>query len=83
VEIFPEQRSALVLPRQAVRGSSSPYVFINDHGFARKVSVSTRELDTDRVEINAGLEAGTSVLFGKNLAQITPGTAVQVTRSTR
>jgi RND family efflux transporter MFP subunit len=81
VEIFPEQRSALVLPRNAVRGSSSPYVFVNDHGFAKKISVSTRELDADRVEIFAGLEPGTGVLFGKNLAQITPGTAIQVTRS--
>jgi len=83
VEIYPEQRSVLVLPRHAVRGSSSPYVFINDRGFARKVSISTRELDSDRVEIYAGLEPGTGVLIGKNLAQITPGTAIQVTRSTR
>jgi RND family efflux transporter MFP subunit len=81
VEIFPEQRSALVLPRHAIRGSSSPYVFLNDRGFARKVSVSTRELDADRVEILAGLEEGTGVLVGRNLDQITPGTAIRVTRS--
>lgn len=79
VEIYPERRSALVLPRHAIRGSSSPYVFVNDNGFARKVSVRTRELDTDRVEVYAGLEPGTDVLFGNNLAQITPGTAIQVT----
>jgi membrane fusion protein (multidrug efflux system) len=81
VEIFPEERSALVLPRQAIRGSSSPYVFVNDQGFAKKVSVSTRGLDAERVEVYAGLEAGTGVLVGKNLAQITPGAAIQVTRS--
>lgn len=79
-EIYPERRSALVLPRRAIRGSSSPYVFVNNHGFAKKVFVSTRELDTSRIEVYAGIEPGTDVLIGRNLAQITPGTAIRVTR---
>ncbi len=78
VEIYPERRSALVLPRQAIRGSSSPYVFVNENGFAKKIAVSTRDLDTDRIEVYAGLAPGTSVLSGKHLVDITPGTAIQV-----
>jgi RND family efflux transporter MFP subunit len=77
-EIYPQERSAIVIDRQVIRGSTSPYVFISEQGFAKRRTVRYRDLDTQRVEILEGLVAGDKVLSGANIARLTPGAPIRI-----
>lgn len=76
VEIFPEPRTVLVLPRRAVLGSGTHYVFSHQQGIAQRITVTIRELDTQRVEITSGVKAGQTILFGNDLGRLTDGAAI-------
>jgi len=78
VKIFPEPQNLLIAARQAVLGSASHHVFVNQDGIARKVNVTIRELDTERVEITSGLQPGQSLLLGNNLTRIQDGVSIVV-----
>ena len=78
VEIFPEPRTSLITSRQAVLGSANHHVFINQNGIARKVPVTIRELDTQRVEITSGVQAGQSLLLGNNLMRLQDGASIVI-----
>ena len=78
VEIFPEPRQILVVPRMAVMGYESNYVFVNNNGIAVRVPVTIRELDTARVEIIRGLSQGQSVIVGNNLSRLREGSSIQI-----
>ena len=78
VEIYPVPHEALVVQRSAVLGSGATYVFTNNRGFAKKIPVSIRELDTQEVEIITGLEAGQEVLIGNNLSRLRDGSSIRI-----
>lgn len=79
VELIPEARSTLVVDRKAILGpESSRYAFVFDNGRAKKVKVSVRELDGERVELLSNVPEGTELLVGSNLGQIADGVAVKV-----
>ena len=78
VEITPEPRTLLIASRQAVLGSESHHVFINQNGIARRVAVTIREMDTQQVEITSGLTAGQSLLLGNNLTRLQDGAGITI-----
>jgi RND family efflux transporter MFP subunit len=78
VKIFPKPQNRLIAARQAVLGSTSHHVFINQNGVARKVPVTIRELDTERVEITSGVQSGQFLLLGNNLTRIQDGAPIVV-----
>jgi len=78
VELYPPGRTAMVLPRHAIKGGATPFVFVNNHGFADKVSVAINELESEKVEVLKGLPVGAQVITGSNLAKITSGASIQV-----
>lgn len=79
IELMPEARNALVADRKAILGpDGSRYAFIAQNGRAKKIAVSTRELDGERVEILSNVPEGTELLAGPNLSQLADGVAVTV-----
>ena len=78
VEIYPKPRMALIAPRRSVLGSDPYYVFTNQRGYADKTEVTIREMDTQRVEITSGIEAGQHLLLGNNLSRLQDGSAIKV-----
>jgi RND family efflux transporter MFP subunit len=79
VELIPQARKALVVDRKAIQGpEGSRYAFVMQDGRAKKVNVSARELDGERVEILSNVPAGTELLVGTNLSHITDGVVVKV-----
>lgn len=79
VELMPEARPALVVDRKAVLGpESARYAFTIDNGRAKKIALSTRELDGERVEILSNVPEGTELLVGANLSQLAHGVPVKV-----
>jgi RND family efflux transporter MFP subunit len=77
VEILPEPREALVVPRSALQGDESErYVFVAADERARRRDVTTRDLDAMRVEVRSGLREGERVLLGPNLARLREGAAI-------
>jgi RND family efflux transporter MFP subunit len=79
VELIPEARSTLVVDRKAILGpDGSRYAFVAVNGRAKKVSVSTREVDGERVEILNNVPEGTEFLTGPNLSQLADGVAVKI-----
>jgi len=79
VELMPEARRALVVDRKAVLGpESARYAFTIDNGRAKKIALSTRELDGERVEILSNVPEGTELLVGANLSQLAHGVPVKV-----
>jgi len=77
-EIYPQKRSVIVIDRNAIRGSTSPYVFIDDEGFAKRRPIRYRDIDTVRVEVLEGLSPGERVLSGANLTRLTPGAPIRI-----
>ncbi len=78
-EVFPDARSALLLPRRAVAGpSNAPYVYLLSDGVARRRSVTLREHDAEFIEVLSGLDPDDPVLIGPNLPRLRDGSAVQV-----
>lgn len=79
VELIPEARRALVVERKAILGpESARYAFTVENGRAKKITLSTRELDGERVEILSNVPEGTELLIGANLSQISDGVPVKV-----
>jgi len=79
VELMPETHKALVADRRAILGpDGSRYAFVEKNGRAKKVSVSVRELDGERVEILNNIPEGTALLFGPNLNQLADGIAIRM-----
>jgi membrane fusion protein, multidrug efflux system len=81
VEIMPEPRKALVVARTAILGpDGSRYAFTEQNGRAKKIALSTREVDGERVEILSNVPEGTELLAGPNLSLLSDGAAVKVDR---
>jgi RND family efflux transporter MFP subunit len=78
VELSPPGRTAMVLPRQAIQGGASPFVFVNRNGFANKVNIAINELEDEKVEVLSGLTVDAQVITGSNLAKVTSGASIQV-----
>lgn len=79
VELMPEARSTLVVDRKAIMGpDGSRYAFVSDNGRAKKIKVSTREIDGARVEILNNVPEGTELLTGPNLSQLADGVPVKI-----
>jgi RND family efflux transporter MFP subunit len=81
VELMPEARKTLVVDRKAILGpDGSRYAFMEQNGRAKKISLSTREVDGERVEIVSNVPEGTELLIGPNLSQLADGVPVTVER---
>jgi RND family efflux transporter MFP subunit len=79
VELMPEARKTLVVDRKAVLGpEGSRYAFLMQDGRAKKIKVSTREIDGERVELLNNVPEGTELLVGSNLSQVADGVMVKV-----
>jgi len=79
VELAPEAREVLVVDRKAVLGGEGArYAFIAENGRARKIKLSTRDLDAERFEVTSNVPEGTVLLTGSNLARLSEGIAVKV-----
>jgi hypothetical protein len=81
VELLPAPRKGLVVARTAILGpEGSRYAFIEQGGRAKKITLSTREIDGERVEITSNVPEGTELLTGPNLSQLADGVSVKVER---
>ncbi len=79
VELIPAARKALVVDRKAILGpDGSRYAFTAQNGRAKKVALSTHEIDGERVEILSNVPEGTEFLAGPNLSQLADGVPVKV-----
>jgi RND family efflux transporter MFP subunit len=79
IELAPQSRPALVTERKAIQGpEGSRYAFVAQGGKAKKISVSTRELDGERVEILSNVPEGTELLITTGGAQLGDGVPVKV-----
>jgi len=79
VELFPDQRPALVVDRHSILGPEGDrYAFVSDNGRAKKIRLSTQELNGERVEITSNVPEGTELLAGPNLSQLLDGVPVTI-----
>lgn len=79
VELMPEAREVLAVERKAVLGGDGArYAFVAENGRAKKITLSTRDLDGERLEILSNVPEGTLLLNGPNLARLSDGIAVKV-----
>jgi RND family efflux transporter MFP subunit len=79
VELSPEARRTLVVERKAILGpDGSRYAFTAVNGRAKKISLSTRELDGERVEIVSNVPEGTELLIGPALSHLADGVPVKI-----
>jgi len=79
VDLTPAPRSVLAADRKAVLGGDGAhYAFVAENGRAKKISLSTRDLDRERLEILSNVPEGTELLGGPNLARLSDGIAVKV-----
>lgn len=77
VELMPEARKTLVVDRKAILGpDGSRYAFTAVNGRAKKITLSTREVDGERVEILSNVPEGTELLTGPNLSRLADGVPV-------
>ena len=79
VDIMPAPRKALVVARKAVLGSEGAhYAFVAQNGRAKKIALSVRDLNGEKVEITSNVPAGTQLLSGPRLSQLIDGIAVKI-----
>lgn len=79
VELMPDARSGLVVDRRAILGpDGSRYAFVAQGGRAKKIKVSTREIDGQRIELLSNVPEGTELLMGPNLSQLADGVPVTI-----
>lgn len=79
VDLFPDAHPALVVERRSVLGpEGARYAFIAENGHAKKIKLSIRELDGERVEITSNVPEGTELLAGPNLSQLADGVPVKI-----
>lgn len=77
VELYPDARSALTLPKNMVRGlGGDRYVFVVENGLAKRRSVDIRELEDGQAEILSGIEDNEMVIQGPNLNLIQDNASV-------
>lgn len=77
VDLMPAPRKVLVASRKFILGGEGArYAFIAENGRAKKIGLSTRDLDAERVEILNNVPEGTELIGGVNLARLTEGIAV-------
>jgi RND family efflux transporter MFP subunit len=77
VELYPDSRAALTLPKNTLRGlGGDRYVFVVENGLAKRRSVEIRELENDQVEVLSGIEDSTLVIQGSNLKLVQDNTSV-------
>jgi hypothetical protein len=75
---MPEARKTLVVDRKAILGpDGSRYGFVALNGRAKKIALSTREIDGERVEIVSNVPEWTELLAGPNMSQLADGVAVK------
>lgn len=78
-DIMPPARKALVVARKAMLGGEGArYAFFAENGRAKKIALSTRDLDGERMEITSNVPEGTLLLTGPNLAKLADGMAVTI-----
>jgi len=78
VELIPEPREVLTVPRESVLGPpGARYVFVEEGGVARRRPVTVRELDTRRMEVVEGLLPGDPVIGGPRLSLVSDGAPVE------
>jgi membrane fusion protein (multidrug efflux system) len=79
VELTPEARKVLVADRKFILGGEGArYAYIAENGRAKKITLSARDLDADRVEILSNVPEGTELIGGVNIARLTDGIAVKL-----
>lgn len=79
VELHPEPRPALVVDRRTILGpEGSRYAFTNEGGKARKITLSVREIDGERVEVLSNVPEGTVFLGGPRIHELTDGAPIRV-----
>lgn len=78
-DIMPPARKVLAVSRKAVLGSAGAhYAFFAENGRAKKIALSARDLDGERMEITSNVPEGTLLLTGPNLSQLVDGMAVAI-----
>ncbi len=78
-EIMPPARKVLVVERKAILGSEGArFAYVAQDGRARKITLSTRDLDGLLVEVTSNVPEGTMLLSGPRLSQLADGMAVRV-----
>lgn len=78
VELMPEARKVLVASRKFILGGDGAhYAFIAENGRAKKIALSTRDLDAERVEILSNVPDGTELIGGANIGRLVDGIAVK------
>jgi multidrug efflux pump subunit AcrA (membrane-fusion protein) len=78
VELMPAPRNVLVADRKVILGGEGArYAFIAENGRAKKITLSTRDLDGERVEITSNVPEGTQLLGGPSLTRLTDGIAIK------
>lgn len=77
VELYPEARAAVTLPKNVVRGlGGDRYVLVVEDGVAKRRSVEIRELESDQVEVLSGVDDSALVIQGPNLGLIQDNASV-------
>lgn len=77
-EIQTPVREIAVIDRSAVLGlQNDRHVFVNDNGTAKRVTVTTRDLTLDILELVSGLDVGDEVLVGPNLGRLYDGAPIE------
>lgn len=77
VELYPEARGALTLPKDTIRGlGGDRYVFVVENGLAKRRSVDIRELENGHVEILSGVDDSEIVIQGPSLNLIQDNASV-------
>ena len=79
VELLPEPKPTLVVDRRSVLGSEGArFAFTAENGKAKRVKLSAKELDGERLEILSNIPEGTEFLSGPNIHQLTEGATIRV-----
>ena len=79
VELTPPPRSVLVASRKFILGGEGArYAFVAENGRAKKINLSTRDLDAERVEILSNVPEGTALIGGVNISRLIDGIAVKL-----
>jgi RND family efflux transporter MFP subunit len=79
VELQPEPKPALVVDRRTILGpEGSRYAFTHVGGKAKKLTLSVREVDGERVEVLSNVPEGTELLGGPRIHELTDGAPVRV-----
>jgi multidrug efflux pump subunit AcrA (membrane-fusion protein) len=77
VELKPAPRKVLVADRKYILGGEDArYAYVLQHGRAKKIVLSARDLDAERLEILSNVPDGTQLIGGPSIARLADGVAV-------